>query len=556
MLVDTFAKAHDADQFMQAGLHTYQRMWRLRWQFAIGSILVIAALLRFARLGSVPLPLSDEVFGAVDVHSVLLTGNHFDGSKAGALAYIVVALDGRVIAFLANGASLLSLRVISATFGVATVALMIPLGIELGDLALGVVAAAALAVMPWDIYFSRIFYPTSEYVFLTFVALLFTLIALRKRSVIAALVATAAAVGALYIYPVSIVSTPLLVAAILVVQHDQFIRFGIRRMLGVVAIGSLLLVPYVINHLAVSDAGVAGQNTVITSALIWNHGLSLGDIVKGFIARWSSYQSARFTILSGDPIVRWSIQVMGSVGWVLGPIGWIGVAIAIGRRNAADQILLLWLVLYPVADALTFYDAEPNGVRGITGSVTWALLAATAVLALRQISSPQLKGALATLITVGIAVQAVAFTWIYFGPYNKTYAYAFETGYPSIYPILHDHQLESVPITLHAGYRRDIMLQYFSAYRLRSSEQILACYDLPLDVLLYTQLPRIFIVREDPDVQQQPGCIHRGLIQRDEAALSGVTTQLGQPSRRVDVIAIFPDDASGKYATAILYVHN
>src|SRR5690348_7247138 len=84
---------------------------------AIGGVLIVAILLRFVNLSSIPLPLADEVFAAVDWHSIISTGHHFDGSRAGTLAYIVALLDGRLVAFSISNGSLMSLRIVSAVFG-------------------------------------------------------------------------------------------------------------------------------------------------------------------------------------------------------------------------------------------------------------------------------------------------------------------------------------------------------------------------------------------------------------------------------------------------------
>ena len=539
---------------------------KLRWPVVIASILAVATLLRFIRIGDVPLPLSDEVFASVDIHSILLTGHHFDGSPAGVLAYIVLAIDGRLIAFLIHGATLVDLRTVSAAFGLATVAVLIPLGTELGDFRLGVLAAAVLAVMPWSIYFSRIFYPASEYAFLTTLALVLALRALRTKSNVSALGSAIAAVASVYIYPVAIVATPLLVGCIVATRTRQAMRFGLFKLLVVSMVACLLLVPYLIAHLAVTDANVATQNTVITDKMIWNHGLSMSGMLSQFWRTWLSFLTVQFTILHGDPNVRWSIQVIGSVGWITGLVGWIGVVVAIARRNSTDRLLLLWLALYPVGDAITYYDATPNSVRGITGAVVWSFFVATAIRRLGQVATKRrlrasrhrrnvLRVSVMVAVGVAMAVQVLAFASVYFGSYDSQYAYAFETGYPEIYSVLKEKGLDSVPITLHAGYQRDLMLQYFSQYRLHASDQLLACYDLPFDVLHFTVLPRIFIVREDPDVQSMPGCIHQGLIQRDEAALLSVASPPGKPARRLDVISVFPDDVSGRFMTAILYVH-
>lgn len=520
------------------------------------AILSIATLLRFLRLDAIPLPLSDEVFAGVDVHWLVTTGHRPDGTTAGPLAYLVAAIDGRLLVTALHGASLLDLRIIAATFGVATVALLILLGRELGDLRLGLIGAAVLAVMPWHIYFSRIFYPASEYLFLTFLTLVLGLRALRTGSLAIAVASTAAAVAALYIYPVSIVATPLFVASVLFIRRQDLQKFGARKALLVLATALTLAIPYLEVHLAPPDPNVRLQNVVIANEMIWNHGLNTPTLAQGFLSRWLSFMTPSFTIFHGDPIVRWSIQSMGSLGWIIGPIGWIGVAVAVTRRSATDWLLLSWLALYPVADALTYYDAAPNGVRGIAGSVVWAMLAATALNALLgRAPSPRTQVALTTVALALVAVQLSAFAWTYFGAYSATYAYAFETGYPRIYQTLAQNDLDRVPITLHAGYRRDEMLQFFSGYHLHSSEQVLACYDLPYNVLHYTALPRIFVIREDPDEQTNPRCIHRGLIQRDLSALNSVVPQKGEQQRRVDVIAVFPDDVTGRFYTAVLLVH-
>lgn len=536
-----------------------QKVRDLRWQVAIGLILALAAVLRLVHVGDTPLPLSDEIFAAVDAHSVMATGRHFEGSAATPLAYIVLLIDGRMFAFIFHagplGPSIGDLRLISAAFGVGTVGLLILIGTELGDRALGIVAAAALAIMPWHIYFSRIFYPASEYVFLTSLALLLGLRALRTGSALNAAGAATAGVAAVYIYPVAIASTPLLGGTLLVLGRGQLARFGWLRAIGVAAMTIVLLIPYLAEHLAPTNAAVGLQNEVIQNELLWNHHLSPVGLVKEFLIRWLSYQSVSFTIVQGDPIVRWSIQEMGDLGWVLGVIGWMGVVLALLRREVVDKLLLSWLVLYPVPDALTYYDAAPNGVRGIMGSVIWALLAASALLAAGQVKSFRPRVALATVAAAALAIQLIAFSSIYFGSYNNRYAYAFETGYQQIYPILRDHHLEQASLTLHAGYRRDIMLQYFSGYSLYATEHILACYELPFNVLHYTQLPRVFIVREDPDVQQQSGCIHAGLIDHDLSALRAVVAQRGERPRKVDLVATFFDDVSHRYRTAILYVH-
>jgi hypothetical protein len=247
---------------------------------------------------------------------------------------------------------------------------------------------------------------------------------------------------------------------------------------------------------------------------------------------------------------------MGEIGWVLGIIGLTGVVVAIYRRNRTDMLLLALTAIYPIADALTYYDARANSIRGISGAVIWAIWVAVGALAVIQLRSKASSNTIATVALVALLLQSLLFIGYYFGPYTNQYAYAFETGYGGIYESLASRGLQNVPITLHAGYERDAMLQYFSQYRLHAPDTVLACSDLPFNVVHYTVLPRIFIVREDRDFGATPGCVQQSdLIQRDRGALLSVAPQAGEGPRIIDVIDAFANDPQGGYYTAIWYLH-
>jgi hypothetical protein len=181
------------------------------------------------------------------------------------------------------------------------------------------------------------------------------------------------------------------------------------------------------------------------------------------------------------------------------------------------------------------------------GSVVWALLAATGMSTLLAIRSKTLKSILAACAGLAIAAQLILFSALYFGSYTREQAASFETGYDRIYDVLEERGVQDVPITLHAGYQRDAMLQYFSDYKLTATESLLACYELPSDIVRFTVLPRVFIVREDPDYWREPECTHRNLIRRDISALR-------RAGDVVEVLAIYPNAPGSGFETAILFV--
>jgi hypothetical protein len=248
---------------------------------------------------------------------------------------------------------------------------------------------------------------------------------------------------------------------------------------------------------------------------------------------------------------------MGQVGLVLGIVGWIGILVAVYRRTALDLLLIAMTAAYPIADALTFDDAWGNSLRGIVGSVVWALWFAVGVLAIQRLTRKSIRPAALTAVAAAVAVQTVLFVGNYFGPYTQRYAYAFETGYDNIYPDLARSGYQNVPITLHAGYSRDAMLQYFSQYRLRAADKSLACFALPYTQLHYPTLPRVIVVREDRGFASVPYCVNQSkLIDRDKAALLDAPPLPGEVAPQLDVIAEFANDPLGGYNTAIFYLHN
>jgi hypothetical protein len=494
--------------------------------------------------------LADEVLAAVDFHDFQATGHHFSGAAPGILAHVIPALDGRYLVSVFSNPSVGDLRLISAFFGIATVCLMFPLCAELGIPKLGLVAGAALAVMPWHIYYSRLFLPGSEYLFLTVLSLVLLLAGLRRGTLLLLMASALTAIVSIYLYPVSIVTTPLFVAGVVFFRWSEFKRLGPSRVLAPLALGAILLAPYLADHLAATDSVVANQNSVIDVKMIWNHAMPVFQMLLYFVQNWASYITPQFSLISGDPNPAHSIQIMGEVGWVTGFLGLVGILVGVTRRTRLHILLLCWLVAYPIADAITYYDAAGNSVRGLPGSIVWALWAAIGVAWLIEVFRQRYQRGIAALIGVAVLFQCVVFASFYFGPYSKRYEYLFETGYTRIYLDLERRGLANLPITLHAGYQRDAMLEYFSGYKLHASQVVLACYDLPFNVVHDVELPRVFIVREDPGFSAQAGCIQHGLTERDTTALSQDT------HRKAEVIDMFANDSSGDYHTAILYLHD
>jgi hypothetical protein len=511
-------------------------------------IIAVATFLRFWRLGTVSPPTADEVLASVDLHAVITTGRHYTGGRVGLLGQLIPILDGRREVSVI-GTQVTDLRLVPAAFGVMTVVCVYVLAKELFDERVALFSAAALAVMPWDIYLSRVFFPASETTFATLLSAYLLLVALRQRSLAAGVGTAIAAALSIYTYPAAIVLTPLILLAVLLHRPILVKRYGTFLASSVLGAFVLLMVPYVVQHLDPTDPSVALANSVTGQKLLWDQGFTATSDLRRFALNWLSYFRPNFWLLHGDPNVRSSIQVLGQVGWILGVLGCLGFFLTGFRPLIRRRTLILWTIFFPIADAVTYYNAQSNSVRGSFGYVVWALwagLGADSLLRLARDSSALRRISLSAL-GLGVIVQTVFFGTTYFGSYPTKYGYAFETGYAQVGGILRSRGVQNVPITFHGGYERGPILNYFNDYHLSIAQTLLSCYDLPPDVVKYTVLPRVFVIREDRDFDAIPGCI-RDNIQRDVRSLRSV------PNDHVQVLADYPNSPSGPWRTAILFV--
>jgi len=499
---------------------------------------IVALALRIFALGRAPDYLADEVLASADMQSVLNTGHHYNGASLGLLGRIVPTLDLRfAIALL--GTSVPYLRVVAVLFAISSIGLAYRIGVQLSGRRLGLAAAAALTLMPWHIYYSRVFLPQSEYLFLTLATISCLIGALVRRSLGQGLLAVAAAVASVYIYPASILSTPLVIFSILVAYRWELIRFGVGRVAGLGAGFVVCVVPYIADHLFVGASAASGQNDVIVQKLVWTHGLSLPQVAGRVGTNWLSYFSPSFLAGVGDPNIRQSSQRVGQIGLVFLVLGAIGIAAALRRRSRGDLVWLAWLVLYPLSSAITYYDAVGNGARAVFGCLPWAIAIGGGALFLLERLKPWSPWVAAWLAVV-IAAQTAVFLPDYLTDYRERASPAFEVGWSAVEPVLAARGLDEVKVTLHAGYDRSTIAQYFAKGRLALAEALYSCDPLRADGVATTPLPRVYVIRNDYDVSRQPGCFQGDLVAADLEVLRALRLPGGQAAT-VTTLGSFPE---------------
>ena len=143
-----------------------QRVWRI----AAAAILAAAALLRLYDLGLKPLHHDEGVNGVFLVRLLREGYYHYDPANYhGPTLYYLALLVTRINSlFHGDGLSDASVRVITAVFGIATVALALWMRRLLGQRE-ALVAAALIALSPCAVFYSRYFIHETLFVFFTLV---------------------------------------------------------------------------------------------------------------------------------------------------------------------------------------------------------------------------------------------------------------------------------------------------------------------------------------------------------------------------------------------------
>lgn len=533
--------------------------------------------IRAWRLGSVPGPFADEVLSAQSLHTL------FTRRSNGLLSIITPILDGRALVKLADGSRLIDLRVVALTFGIGTIVVVMMLTIRVYGRIASIVGGCAAAVMPWAIYYSRIFFPASEYLFFSILMVYACIRILDQHSNDWLLVACVAGAVTIYIYPAAIVSTPLLLLSIATSYRKSVMTLSRSTWLAAFIVFIILIVPYIIGHLLDIGSSVTTMNNVIGSRQLINSGLPLGAEIRHFVDSYMSYFSISYLALHGDPNPVQSIQAVGEIGPILCIVGIVGMVVCLRKiRQPRYLLVLMLLMLYPIADALTLQNSMGNSDVAVLGVIPWSLLIGiggdsivswtrdcVVSLILQQVNKVTIRknrgiqaetgsyGQVGSIVALGgvlllLISQLFLFLPTYFGVYDATYAYRFEYGFANIVNILKESQIYGLPVTVDAGYERAEMYSYFNDNRLDITSVYQSCYPLPINYAHYAVAEQVLVIREGRDYGADPGCINQlSLIPREIHTLEGA-------GRKVRVLKIFSNDpgqlSGPRYKTAVLLI--
>lgn len=376
----------------------------LRKRWLIGTILILALLLRFLKLDSYPALNADEAAIGYNAYSLIQTGfdehgnfwpvhfQSFNDYKPGLYFYLVLPLVKLM------GLNEWAVRIPGALSGALTVLVIYLLSKELfKNEKIALVSALFLAISPWHLHFSRGGWEVNTATFFIALGALMFFRAIKNPSFVSFFLFLLPFSMSFYTYHAARIVVPLLALGLLVIYRRIIF---IQKNTKVIILGSLLLValllPLVrdtISSNVLSRASGVGlfadkgpinrineqrgehgdPRKILGRALhnkIANYGLVLSQ-------NWGAHYHGLFLFLSGDDIQRDKVPETGQMYMfdVLFVLAGIFIIIrGFSQHSKSYSFVIYWLAVAPVAAALTFQ--APHALRAQNMVIPLIMIAA------------------------------------------------------------------------------------------------------------------------------------------------------------------------------------
>jgi len=362
------------------------------------AIIILAAFLRFFKLGSIPPGLTpDEAALGYNAYSILKTGKDefgktfpaifksFGDYKPGLYVYLAVPS----VAVL--GLNEFSTRFPSAVFGVLSVLLIYLIikklfnSLAIGKWKLEIVVAFIAAINPYLILFSRGAWEANVALTLTLAGIYYFLRALEKNKYLV--------LSALYFaltlvtYQGAKLSTSIVLILLVGIYWKDFWKIKIKYLLTSVGLGIIISFPILLSLFN-------GQIQRLTIFSIFSYPRPQSEIqtysdgyfglfhsnqlnyARMVMSRWFNFYSGDFLVFEGDlanPVNTPPYQgVLLLVDLIMLPFGLFYIFKNYSQNSKPYLLVLLWLILAPLSAAIS--RDETNAVRSLNAAIPMVMV--------------------------------------------------------------------------------------------------------------------------------------------------------------------------------------
>src|SRR3990167_3992970 len=465
------------------------------------AILILAFVLRVPFLDKFPAGLNaDEAAIGYNAYSLIKTGHDehgvawplvfrsFDDYKPAVYFYLVLPF----VYFM--GLSVWAVRLPSALLGVISVYFIYllanqlfskktpqgwPQGLPWG----GLVAALLLAISHWHLHFSRGGWEANAASAFMVIGLYCLARSLENTKYF--FVTTFSFVLALYTYHSLRIVIPLLfIAFVLIYFRDIRSILGkagqLKPVLISVIIGFLLLLPLALQFTSAegrsrftgvsvfADEGPLWEalelrredgNTLLARVLHNRYATYTYRFAKNYL----SHFSPRFLFIVGDEIARSKVPGLGQAYLFTFPFFILGLLLMLARNGRGEKLVLSWLLIAPVAAALTFQS--PHALRAQNMVYPLTLITAIGLLEfLLFIKSLGIRTLLVisySTLAILAAYDAARYLHQYYLHYPKELPYAWQYGFAQIAAYTKEHEAEYDKIIISDRYDQPYILMAF-----------------------------------------------------------------------------------------------
>lgn len=450
-------------------------------------ILVLAAFLRLWDLVSMPPGFSaDEATIGYNAYSVFKTGRDeygnflplafksFSDYQAPLYTYITIPF---IAVF---GLSEFAVRLPSALAGIGTVFIIFLLVQKLfSDYRLSALSALFLAISPWHIFFSRGAWQSNLATFCMAFGVYLFIISKDRPKILP--LSVLAFLASLYAYQSQRLIVPILGILIFSFYWKELFKQK-RALIFSSVLGFILIIPIFfiiispsgqarfkgvsiftdlgpINRINEYRGGHSNPNGSVAN-ILHNKGQEyLFILAKNYLEHYSP----KFLFTNGDPIGRQNIPeagVMNLIDAILLPLGFIYLLNK--KRIIKGKILILWLIIAPIASAVTFQS--PNALRAANMAVPLTIVSAFGAFMIYEFINKQnkyLKYPTFIALILVISYFVIMMLHQYFIHLPTRYALEWEYGFGKMIKIVDKEQLNYSKVVITNRYDQPYILTLF-----------------------------------------------------------------------------------------------
>lgn len=425
----------------------------MKFKIGLFFIVVLAAFLRLYRLGEVPPSIiSDEASVGYNAYSILKTGKDEWGNflPLSFPAFGDYKLPGYVYATVPSvavfGLTDFAVRLPWAIFGVLMVATLYFITLELfKDRKVALLSALLLSISPWNIQLSRIVVEANMAGFLLLLGILLFLKSFKRRKLM--FLSFMSFALTLYIYNAYRLFTPLFIVALIIFFRKEISEMGRTLILSIILalIITLPISKYFIQQTITGRFSKIGitQDIGLTYQINEERSYCLKSLPKipcylafnkpvkyvdTFFKNYLSHFSIRYLFLTGpENLKHYSLPDFGELYVFELPFLLLGFFLVAKRRLKTLNLILPWLILFPLASSLT---STAHPIRASSGMALFEILISFGIFEFfRFIKNNYIKVTLGIILISLAALNLNEYFFLYYVKYSHDYSQAFQYGY-------------------------------------------------------------------------------------------------------------------------------